>query len=207
MFTKQWNDKQKICHPRCDVLVRLVLCFMYFEIYRSTLGLTESLDTIVTLSEGWSVDSVCSVLRINGLVSAGPTHSSTVLSLAMRGRRHLSGDKVIWNSLLLFGDKFDTNEYCWPRKGTKGCSAVRLINGKPYESYSETLKQLGIMRLSERREMICPKFANNCLRLGNFKKLFPMHVSKHGIKTRHEEKYQISNNSKPWQKICKFCYS
>ena len=57
-------------------------------------------------------------------------------------------------------------------------AAVRLINGKQYESYSETLKQLGIMRLSERREMICPKFAKNCLRLGNFKK-FPMHVSKH----------------------------
>ena len=29
-------------------------------------------------------------------------------------------------------------------------AAVRLINGKPYESYSETLKELGIMRLSER---------------------------------------------------------
>ena len=71
-------------------------------------------------------------------------------------------------------------------------AAVRLINGKPYESYSETLKQLGIMRLSERREVICLKFAKNCLRLENFKKLFPVHISKHAMKTRHEEKYKIS---------------
>ena len=74
-------------------------------------------------------------------------------------------------------------------------AAVRLINGKPYESYSETLKALGIMRLSERREMICLKFAKSCLRLENFKKLFPMHVNKHEMKKRHGEKFQISKSN------------
>ena len=74
-------------------------------------------------------------------------------------------------------------------------AAVRLINGKPYESYSETLKELGIMRLSERRERICLKFAKSCLRLDNFKKLFPMHVSKHIMKTRHDEKFQVSKSN------------
>ena len=74
-------------------------------------------------------------------------------------------------------------------------AAVRLINGKPYESYSEALKQLGIMRLSERREVICLKFAKNCLRLENFKKLFPVHLSKHSMKTRNEEKYEISKSN------------
>merc|ERR1711911_300781 len=71
-------------------------------------------------------------------------------------------------------------------------AAVRIINGKPYESYTETLKLLGIMRLSERREVICLKFAKNCLRLDNFRRLFPMHISKHNMKTRHEEKYNVS---------------
>ena len=70
-------------------------------------------------------------------------------------------------------------------------AAVRLINGKPYESYSETLKQLDIMRLSDRREMICLKFAKGCLRLENFKKLFPKHISKHKMETRHGERYQV----------------
>ena len=71
-------------------------------------------------------------------------------------------------------------------------AAVRLINGKPYESYTETLKLLGIMKLSDRREAICLKFAKNCLRMDNFKRLFPMHISKHEMKTRHEEKYNVS---------------
>ena len=53
------------------------------------------------------------------------------------------------------------------------------------------------MRLSERREVICLKFAKSCLRLKNFEKLFPMHSSGHGMKTRHEAKYQVSqSNSK-----------
>ena len=60
------------------------------------------------------------------------------------------------------------------------------------ESYTETLKELDIMRLSERREVICLKFAKSCLRLENFKKLFPMHVSKHVMDTRHGERYRIS---------------
>ena len=51
---------------------------------------------------------------------------------------------------------------------------------------------LGIMRLSDRREAICLKFAKNCLRMDNFKRLFPMHISKHEMKTRHEEKYNVS---------------
>ena len=74
-------------------------------------------------------------------------------------------------------------------------AAVRLINGKPYESYSETLKELNIMRLSERRKVICLKFAKSCLRIKNFEKLFPIHESKHRMKTRHEDKFQVSQSN------------
>ena len=48
------------------------------------------------------------------------------------------------------------------------------------------------MRLSERREVICLKFAKNCLRLNNFKKLFPEHASKHDMKKRKQEKYSVA---------------
>ena len=71
-------------------------------------------------------------------------------------------------------------------------SAVRIIFGKPYESYSQTLKELGIMRLCERREIICLKFAKNSLKLNNFKRLFPEHVNHHDMKTRKKEKYEVS---------------
>ena len=43
-------------------------------------------------------------------------------------------------------------------------SAVRIIYGKPYESYTATLKNLNIVRLSERRDLICLKFAKNSLK-------------------------------------------
>ena len=74
-------------------------------------------------------------------------------------------------------------------------SAVRIILGKPYESYSQTLKELDIMRLSERRELICLKFAKNSLKLNNFKKLFPEHKSLHDMRTRNQEKYSVSKSN------------
>ena len=44
-------------------------------------------------------------------------------------------------------------------------SAVRIIFGKPYESYTETSQELGMMKLSERRDLICLRFAKNSLKL------------------------------------------
>ena len=71
-------------------------------------------------------------------------------------------------------------------------SAVRIIFGKPYESYTEVLKELNIMRLSERRELICLKFAKNSLRLDNFKQLFPRHKNDHDMETRRQGEYHVS---------------
>ena len=70
-------------------------------------------------------------------------------------------------------------------------SAVRIILGKSYESYTETLKELNMKRLSERRDLICLKFAKNSLRLENFKRLFPMQKSNHEMKTRLNERYHV----------------
>ena len=71
-------------------------------------------------------------------------------------------------------------------------SAVRIIFGKPYESYTEALKELNIMRLSERREIICLQFAKNSLRLNNFNQLFPRHRNEHDMKTRQQNEYHVS---------------
>ena len=71
-------------------------------------------------------------------------------------------------------------------------SAVRIINGKSYESYTATLKDLGIMRLSERRDVICLKFAKNSLRLEKFMKLFPRQCNRHKMNTRQKNVYQVS---------------
>ena len=70
-------------------------------------------------------------------------------------------------------------------------SAVRIILGKSYESYTETLKELDMKRLSERRDWICLKFAKTSLRLENFKRLFPMQKNNHDMETRHHERYNV----------------
>ena len=66
-----------------------------------------------------------------------------------------------------------------------------MLNGKQYESYTETWKELDIKRLSERRDLICLKFAKTSLRLGNFKKLFPVQKNIHDMKTKQHEKYHV----------------
>ena len=70
-------------------------------------------------------------------------------------------------------------------------SAVRIIIGKSYESYTETLKELDMKRLSERRDLICLKFAKTSLRLDNFKKIFPMQKNIHDMETRQNERYHV----------------
>ena len=66
-------------------------------------------------------------------------------------------------------------------------SAVRIIIGKPYESYTEALKDLNIRRLFERRDLICLKFAKTSLRLENFKKLFPVKKTIHDMETKQHD--------------------
>ena len=51
-------------------------------------------------------------------------------------------------------------------------SAVRIICGNNYESYSGTLSELGMERLSERRRILCLKFAKKSLKVENFGHFF-----------------------------------
>ena len=73
-------------------------------------------------------------------------------------------------------------------------SAVRIIIGKPYESYTQALQELDMMKLSKRRNLICLKFAKNSLKLQNFRKLFPMHKNSHSLATRQHEQYQVKRS-------------
>ena len=100
-----------------------------------------------------------------------------------RVRCKLEQSAAVWSSSLI---QENINELERVQK-----SAVRIIIGKQYESYTETLKELDIKRLSERRDLICLKFAKTSLRLENFKKLFPVQKNIHDMKTRQHEKYHV----------------
>ena len=71
-------------------------------------------------------------------------------------------------------------------------AAVRIICGKNYENYSQTLKDLGMATLSERRENLCLKFAKKSLKVDNFGHLFPVSKKMHLIKRRGCDAYKVS---------------
>ena len=71
-------------------------------------------------------------------------------------------------------------------------AAIRIINGKQYESYSSTLKELGMVSLAERRDILCLKFAKKSLKVENFGHLFPVSSKSHEMKTRHSDIFKIN---------------
>ena len=68
-----------------------------------------------------------------------------------------------------------------------------MEHGRNYDSYSETLKELNIQRLSERRDMLCLKFPKKSLKVDNFKHLFPILSKQHNMKTRGNDLYQVNS--------------
>ena len=63
-------------------------------------------------------------------------------------------------------------------------SALKLILKDKYSDYESALKILGIESLFDRREKLCLKFAKKCLKMENFKKLFPLKKIGHHIEKR-----------------------
>ena len=72
-------------------------------------------------------------------------------------------------------------------------SALKLILKDKYEDYESSLKLLNLESLHERRNKLCLRFAKRCLKMQNFKKLFPVRKIKHDIMKRNSEKYLIKN--------------
>ena len=72
-------------------------------------------------------------------------------------------------------------------------SALKVILKNKYKDYESALKLLDMESLYERRSSLCLKFAKKCLRIENFKKLFPHKKTKHDMKKRNVEKFLINN--------------
>ena len=70
-------------------------------------------------------------------------------------------------------------------------AALKVILRGNYDSYENALKVSGLPSLDERREMMSLKFAKNCLKNENFKKLFPKNEIKHMMTKRHTFKYIV----------------
>ena len=116
------------------------------------------------------------------------TSDKNVLKLIYysRIRCKLDQSAVVWNSSLTQKNVSDLERV---QK-----SAVRIICGKNYESYSNTLSELGMKSLSERRNILCLKFAKKSLKVDNFGHLFPLNSKSHDMRTRKGNIYKVAKS-------------
>ena len=70
-------------------------------------------------------------------------------------------------------------------------SSCKIILGKNYTTYKKALKDLRMESLHDRRERLNLNFAKQSLKIPVMKKLFPLKISKHKMKKRKEQKYQV----------------
>ena len=66
--------------------------------------------------------------------------------------------------------------------------------GKQFTDYKKSLQELNLETLEKRRETLCLKFAKNCLKNEKLKDMFPLKKSKHKMKKRNENKYEMKKN-------------
>ena len=73
-------------------------------------------------------------------------------------------------------------------------SALKVILGKRYTTYSDALKKLNIETLEDRRKSLCLKFAKKCLQVEKLKKLFPKNVKKNTRLKRGSDKFKVNKS-------------
>ena len=101
-------------------------------------------------------------------------------------RSVLEQSAVVWHSSLV---KRNINDLERVQK-----AAVRVIMGKQFTNYKKSLQELNLETLEKRRETLCLKFAKNCLKNEKLKDMFPLKKSKHKMKKRNENKYEMKKN-------------
>ena len=76
-------------------------------------------------------------------------------------------------------------------------SAVRVILKGKYTTYKEGLRRLNIETLDQRRERLCLRFAQNCLKNEKVSDLFP----KNQMRKRKTKKFKVNKtNTKRYQR-------
>ena len=73
-------------------------------------------------------------------------------------------------------------------------SALKVILGKRYTTYSDALEKLNIESLEDRRKSLCLKFAKKCLQVEKLKKLFPKNIKKHTMLKRGSDKFRVNRS-------------
>ena len=102
-------------------------------------------------------------------------------------RSVLEQSAVVWHSSLTQKNRQDLERV---QK-----AAVRVIMGRNYTTYKNGLIVLKLDTLEKRRELLCLRFAKNCIKTEKVKDLFPLNNSKHGMKMRKVKKYKTNKQN------------
>ena len=69
---------------------------------------------------------------------------------------------------------------------------AKLVLQEDYKNYFQALKTLGLETLKQKRKSLTLRFVRQSLADGKLHNLFPLRRKQHGMRTREEEKYQIT---------------
>ena len=97
-------------------------------------------------------------------------------------RSLLEQNVAVWNSSITEEDVSDLERV---QK-----VALKVILKSNYQNYDQAMKVTGLVCLSERRNILCLKFAKKCLRNEKTRGMFPLNPN-FDPRLRHSEKYQV----------------
>ena len=153
---------------------------------------TKLLGTIITDDLSWNMNTLNIVKKANARMElvrkvagfgASEDDLKTIYFLFVRSL--LEQSATVWHSSLTQENSDDLERV---QK-----SAVKIILGQHYENYEKSLVKLEMESLHDRREFLCLKFANKCLKNPKTKKMFPENVRIHNMETRNPEKYLVQH--------------
>ena len=108
-------------------------------------------------------------------------------------RSVLEVSAVVWHSSL---SNINTSDLERVQK-----TALKVILKENYKDYKSALSLLNLETLSERREILCLRFAKKCLKLQKFKNLFPLNKKLHSMSKRKGRKFlEIKANTERYRK-------
>ena len=152
---------------------------------------TKLLGTFITSDLSWDTNTKYIVRESNKRMSflhkaakftSNPSDLKKIYILQVRSK--LEQSSVLWHFGLTEKNKNDLERV---QK-----SALRIILGKRYTTYSDALKILDLESLEDRRKSLCFKFAKKCLEVKKLKKMFPKNLTMHDMSKRHFEYYKVN---------------
>ena len=100
-------------------------------------------------------------------------------------RSVLEQSAVVWHSKLTCENKNDLERV------QKTC--LKIIFKGHYTNYEDTLKQANLKTLSERRRVLCLRFAKKCVKNETTKHMFPLKTDPTDVNTRFSEKFHVQH--------------